>query len=286
MYSLLTIGFFPNETKDTDLNFTKMLIDFVVQKGCRALLYSEFEQYKDIQAQFCSEKVLLQESAFVVVLGGDGTILRYAEKTCVYQRDLLGINLGTLGYLTDVEKDGAIKALQNVLDKRFKVEKRMMLETDICGVNKIALNDIYISKGFYSKMAKLEIYINDEYIDTYCGDGIIFSTPTGSTGYNISAGGPILKPDAEMIAVTPICPHNLYARPFVISAHDVIRVTVCDHQNADVTLSADGERKAQIESGDSIVIKRSDFYTSIIRTTNLGFYDILRRKMVGTGREI
>ena len=282
---MLKIGFFPNATRDIDLTFTKMLIDFVVKKDCKALLSSEFEQYKNINATFCSEENLLKESEFVVVLGGDGTVLRCAEKTCIYERNLLGINLGNLGYLTDVEKDGAFDALENVLNHNFQIEKRMMLETDIYGIHKIALNDIYISKGFYSKMLKLEVYINGEYIDTYCADGIIFSTPTGSTAYNVSAGGPILKPDAQMIAVTPVSPHILYARPFVISAHDVIQVTVCDNQNSDVILSADGENKAQIKNGDSIIIKRSDFYTSIIKTTGLGFYDILRRKMLDTERK-
>jgi len=189
--------------------------------------------------------------------------------------------LGTLGYLTDIEPDEVDQALSAVLHGRFKLEKRIMLRTDL-NDNWAALNDIVISRGLFSKLIRFQLFINDDFIDTIRADGIIISTPTGSTAYNLSAGGPILKPDSEMTVITAICPHMLYLRPWVISADDTVSIRVLN--DSDAVLVMDGQNMSAPEAGRLISICRSDKYTNIIKTKPLSFYEILRRKIINSSR--
>jgi NAD+ kinase len=220
------------------------------------------------------EAVFFRQSEFIVVLGGDGTMLRAAQMAARTNTPLLGVNLGALGYLTDVEKNEEDEAFQTVLADHCRLEKRMMLETETHPW--LALNDICVERGFSSKLIRVRLQINEEYIDTIRADGIIVSTPTGSTAYNLAAGGPILKPESEMMVVTAICPHTLYLRPWVISAADTVRVTVLD---TDAKLAMDGQNRAKLAAGDEIAIRRSAYYTTIMKTKASGFFEILRRKM-------
>lgn len=279
---MVTVGFLPNILKDEDLKFTNKIVDFILNKGCTALIPKELCT-AHTNAEIYSMDELFEKVDFLIILGGDGTMLRFAERAALHEKAMLGVNLGMLGYLADIEKHQFTEAIEQILTGNYKIEKRMMLEANTSDTNFLALNDIYMSKGISAKMSKIKLFINDEYIDTYFADGIIFSTPTGSTAYNLSAGGPILKPDADMIAITPICPHTLYARPFVISSNDIVKLVVCEKQSGDIIMSADGEEKAILKKENQVIIKKSDIYTSIIKTSNLGFYDILRKKMLKPG---
>jgi len=221
---------------------------------------------------------------FVVVIGGDGTILRVARSAAIFDTPILGINFGTLGYLADVEKINAIDAIEKVLNGDFTIENRMMLEPYVergCVSHEInlALNEVCITNSVCSRMIKLSVEVNGEYFDTFRADGIIVSTPTGSTAYNLSAGGPILSPHTELMTITHICPHTLYARPFVIDGNDVVRIRVQSNYN-NVQMSCDGQSTVQMKNDDVIIVKKSRYVTRIIKTTNMNFYDILRRKMV------
>lgn len=283
----MNIGFLLNTTMLTDTEYIIDLMDYVASLGASVYLPTECSGifHKKDAISFVSEKTFYSKSDFLAILGGDGTILHSAAKAAEYEKPIIGINLGTLGYLTDVEKSDAKSAFEKVFSKQYKIEKRMMLEAEFSGGKFSALNDIYLSKGAESKMIRLDVYINEEYIDYYSADGIIFSTPTGSTAYNLSAGGPILKPDLEMIAITPICPHTLYARPFVISGEDVISVKIREGQRGDAFLAADGETKMLLKEGQIIKIKKSPLATATIKTNSLGFYEILRKKMGRIGCE-
>ena len=225
-----------------------------------------------------------EKSDFVVVIGGDGTILRVARKAAIYGTPILGINFGTLGYLADVERSDGKIAIEKVLNGDYKIEKRMMLEAYIergciSHDTQLALNEVCVSNSNFSRMISLSVEVNDEYINTFRADGIIVSTPTGSTAYNLSAGGPILNTNTELMTITHICPHALYARPIVVSGDDVIKIKIAgDYSNTQVTF--DGQNDDRVKSGDTIEIRKSKYQTSIIKTTNLSFFDILRRKMV------
>lgn len=278
------IGFVTNLDKDPELIFTKSIIEWVRKKGCTPVLSCIMAEKLGEKNGLTGVNEIYQKSDFVVVLGGDGTILRVARGAAIYSTPILGINLGTLGYLADVEKADAFEAIEKVLDGNYRIEKRMMLEAYIDKISiendlNLALNEVCVSNGVFSRMIKICVEINNEFIDTYRADGIIISTPTGSTAYNLSAGGPILKPDTELIAITHVCPHALYTRPYVVSANDIVKITICGDYN-NVVMSLDGQQSLPIKNGDKVIIRRSKYHTNIIKTTNLSFYDILRRKMV------
>lgn len=277
------IGFVTNIEKDPTLQETKKMVDFVLKKGCEVYVSETFSDvHPDVIATSSSE--MYKSVDFVVVIGGDGTILRVARSSAIFDTPILGINFGTLGYLADVEKVNAIDAIEKVLNGDFTIENRMMLEPYVergCVSHEInlALNEVCITNSVCSRMIKLSVEVNGEYFDTFRADGIIVSTPTGSTAYNLSAGGPILSPHTELMTITHICPHTLYARPFVIDGNDVVRIRVQSNYN-NVQMSCDGQSTVQMKNDDVIVVKKSRYVTRIIKTTNMNFYDILRRKMV------
>ena len=277
------IGFVTNIEKDPTLQETKKMVDFVLKKGCEVYVSETFSDvHPDVIATSSSE--MYKSVDFVVVIGGDGTILRVARSAAIFDTPILGINFGTLGYLADVEKVNAIDAIEKVLNGDFTIENRMMLEPYVergCVSHEInlALNEVCITNSVCSRMIKLSVEVNGEYFDTFRADGIIVSTPTGSTAYNLSAGGPILSPHTELMTITHICPHTLYARPFVIDGNDVVRIRVQSNYN-NVQMSCDGQSTVHMKNDDVIVVKKSRYVTRIIKTTNMNFYDILRRKMV------
>ena len=277
------IGFVTNIEKDPTLQETKKMVDFVLKKGCEVYVSENFSDvHPDVIATSSSE--MYKSVDFVVVIGGDGTILRVARSAAIFDTPILGINFGTLGYLADVEKINAIDAIEKVLNGDFTIENRMMLEPYVergCVSHEInlALNEVCITNSVCSRMIKLSVEVNGEYFDTFRADGIIVSTPTGSTAYNLSAGGPILSPHTELMTITHICPHTLYARPFDIDGNDVVRIRVQSNYN-NVQMSCDGQSTVQMKNDDVIIVKKSRYVTRIIKTTNMNFYDILRRKMV------
>lgn len=275
----MKIGFIVNEDKDKNFKYTKNLIKFCTEKNTIPLILKNFQNLINTEKViFLNEDDLFNQSDFIVILGGDGTILRWAKKIAKYNKNILGINMGNLGYLTDVEKHEGFLAIEKVLNKEYNVEKRMMLSAYINDKEYISLNEVNINNGNVSRMVKIGIDINNRFVDAFSADGLIISTPTGSTAYNLSAGGPILKPDTELIAITYVCPHALFSRPYVISANDEIKAYITNKEST-AYLSLDGQESIPINYSDSVYIKKSSFYTNIIKTTQLSFYDILRRKM-------
>lgn len=277
------IAVIPNTEKDRDLSFTREIAEWLIQNNCRPYFSHPVADALHMPAHTCEPAHFFESVDLLVALGGDGTILRLARDAAIYDKPLIGINLGTLGYLTDVEKADAFTALRKVLQGEYYLEKRMMLtvegdELSNTGNTLIALNEVCVSRGLLAKMISIELYINDEYIDTLRADGIVVSTPTGSTAYNLSAGGPLLMPDSEMIAITPICPHALHARPWVIAASAKITLRVHDPVNEGM-LVLDGQNKGSIKTGQAVTIRRAEQYTQIIKTNVLGFYARLRMKL-------
>jgi len=280
------IGFYPNIDRDRGLAKTRALICYVIAQGRRAYIDDAFYPALADTGVLPAEGTLGAKADCIVVLGGDGTILHAAQLAAVHNKSLIGFNLGNLGYLTDADADGAEAALGKVLAGAYTMEKRMMLNVEIEGFTPdsplFALNDVCVVRGALSKMVGCRVFVNDDYIDTYHADGVIVCTPTGSTAYSLSAGGPILKPDSDMLAVTPICPHALYARSSVVSAEDSVTIRTVENAEASPMLvSVDGRSICTIGGNTAIRVTRSPLYTTILRTTTLGFYDILRSKMLG-----
>ena len=223
----------------------------------------------------------------LAVLGGDGTMIQAARDTVNRKIPLLGINLGTLGFLAEIEKSGIPDALDSLLLDNYTIEPRMLLEGCVHRRNEgpaqnIALNDIVVNRAGTLRIIDYEISVNGEFLNRYSADGIIVSTPTGSTGYSLSAGGPIISPMASMIVVTPVCPHTLTARSIVLSGGDRVTVHIGsgrrnDKEQAFVTF--DGDVLVPVETGDCVDIRRSEKTVNILKISKISFLEVLRNKM-------
>lgn len=225
----------------------------------------------------------IKSSDCLIVIGGDGTILRIALDAAKSNKPILGINMGTVGFIPELELDEL--ALINALKtKNFEYDNRMMLDISVVrpdGSIKFkgtALNETSISKGSLSKMIELSVNVSGKKTIAFAGDGLIVCSPTGSTAYSLSAGGPILEPSCSCMAVTPICPHSLNIKSFVLHSKNIIEVSVNPGPNT-AFLLADGSEPVQVFAGDRIIIEKSSLSLSLIRIKGLGFYEIIRKKL-------
>ncbi len=224
----------------------------------------------------------------LVILGGDGTLLRVAAAASRYDIPVMGVNLGSLGFLTEVAVGDRLAALEKVLAGQVALEQRMMFKARISGPAgthewRYALNDVVISKGTIDRLVRLCTWADQHYVASYKADGLIFSTPTGSTAYNLSAGGPIVHPAIASILVTPICPFMLESRPVLLPA-DVSLTTRLTGHASDVQVIVDGQPAWDMEEEDSLEIVVSDKKLSLICSPWEGYFDILRNKLNWGGR--
>jgi len=274
------IGIIPNMSKDNVFNITHELAASIISQACTPIILDKISKEIGFSEYGKSEEEIYRQSDFITVLGGDGTLLGVARVSAMYNTPIMGINLGTLGFLTDCEQSEAKNAISKVLKGEYKLEKRMMLEVSAQGKPKlIGLNDICVTRGAFSRIINIKIYVNDELLNSFPADGIVISTPTGSTAYNLSAGGPILIPSAEMMVITPICPHTLNVRSLVVSGNDKVRVEINEATDSEISMSVDGQINSVIRGNTSINIKKSQYYTTIIKTNDISFYDVLRKKI-------
>ncbi|MDI3327677.1 MAG: NAD(+)/NADH kinase [Alicyclobacillaceae bacterium] len=221
----------------------------------------------------------------VFILGGDGTLLGYARRFARHGLPLLGFNLGHLGFLSEAEPGDLDQAVHRVLEGNFDLEQRMMLEAEVRRQGRLvdrllALNDFAVGKGSLGRMATLRVDVDGMYVDRFAGDGLIVSTPTGSTAYSLSCGGPIVVPHLEVVILTPICPHTLSARPMIVAADRPIRILALAN-HSDLGLSADGQVHLRLQPGDEIVVQKSPYYTTLVQWRERRFFDVLRQKLRG-----
>lgn len=219
----------------------------------------------------------------IFVLGGDGTLIGLAREIAAYPIPILGINMGNLGFLSESEPEDLPHAVDRILSGEYCVEERMMLHTEVlrggqCVHEAIALNDVGIAKGSFGRMIKCNVYVDDLYVGMYNGDGLIISTPTGSTAYSLSAGGPIVVPYINVILLTPVAPHSLTARPLVLPADEEIHVIV-DATHNELGLTIDGQLGFGLEIGDEIIVRRSPYMTSLIKWKKRSFFEVVRKKL-------
>ena len=278
------VGILPNLAKENSCSVTKNLITYLLEKGCEPMLTKQTAQTLQLECCTQEEEWIYEKADFLISLGGDGTLLGVGRRAAKYGTPILGINLGNLGFLTAEEKDHAQYAIDKVLQGKYTIEKRMMLEASVYAEPKrieglVALNDVCITRGFSSKILEFHIFVNTEYVDTLRADGVIICTPTGTTAYNLSAGGPILKADAEIIAITPICPHTLTSRSIIVSADDKVTIKVCNRAEEDFVINTDGQCSMSLKRKNIVQVKKSPYFATIIKTHHLGFYDVLRQKL-------
>jgi len=225
---------------------------------------------------------------WVVVLGGDGTLLGAARKVGKYGVPILGVNLGGLGFLTEVPLKRLYPAVEMMLKGELEVEKRLLLETRVLRSGKeicrfLVLNDVVINKGALARIIDLDVYINNRFLTTFRADGLIIATPTGSTAYNLSAGGPILYPTLSNFILTPICPFTLTNRPLILPGSHTISIEMGKESEEKVSLTFDGQVGFDFNHGDQIVIYRSNEMINLVKSPDQTYFEILRTKLMWGG---
>ena len=219
----------------------------------------------------------------LLVVGGDGSLLITARRVAKFGIPILGINLGRLGFLTEVDDEEAFDILPEILSKPLCISRRLMLRAYLIRDGKTiltadVLNDVVVNKAVLARIVDVAVYVGDRYITTYNGDGIIISTPTGSTGYALSAGGPIVYPMMENFLIAPICPHTLTDRPLLLPPYEPITIEIVSKDKY-AWLTLDGQEGTELKYKDKIVVKQSPYYTYLVRPPNKNYFDTLREKL-------
>lgn len=225
---------------------------------------------------------------WAVVLGGDGTLLGAAREVGKYGIPILGVNLGGLGFLTSIPLKGLYPAIERMLKGELEVESRLMLETKVLRTEKeicrfLVLNDVVINKGPLARIIDLDVAINGQFLTTFRADGLIISTPTGSTAYNLSAGGPILYPTMTSFILTPICPFALSNRPIILPDSDTVYIKMGKDSEEKVSLTLDGQVGFELFYGDKVMIHKSSERIKLIRSPDQSYFEILRAKLMWGG---
>lgn len=287
----MKVAVFGRFYNDTTTSSVERLFDYLIKKNIEVYIETEFfnlikeeEPKKKDYFSFETFDVLDESFDLLVSVGGDGTILRAITFVKDLDIPIIGINTGRLGFLATIQVDGIENAIQDIIDGKYKISERTLLsiETipendDITSLN-FALNEIAISRKNTTSMITVETYLNDEYLTSYWSDGLIVSTPTGSTGYSLSCGGPVITPDTDSFVLTPIAPHNLSARPLVIPDSTEIQLKVSGREeNHLVSLDS---RIATLKNGTLIKLKKADFKIKMIDLLNERFLDTLRKKLL------
>jgi NAD+ kinase len=277
------VGLIGNSDKAACADSVRQAARLIQRAGRKVLCDAGTARLAGLKSSACGDAAALaREVDLLLVFGGDGTMLHVAREIAGSATPMLGVNIGGLGFLTAVPSDEMPRALAHVWRGDFKYESRVLIEVGgRCQgrrVHETALNDIVVSRGGISRLIKLDVSVDGELVARYHGDGIIISSPTGSTAYSLAAGGPIVSPTAEVFALTPICPHTLSNRPLILPLASTIRVKAISSPPATI-LSADGQFVAELGAGDEVTIRRSRGTVRLMHLADSSFLEALRRKL-------
>ena len=280
----------PNPTKEIALQVSRRLISMLLAEAFQVVALEEYREVLIVglseeeigRIRFLREPDIYNACDFIMVVGGDGTILRIAGQASLYEKPVLGVNCGTVGFMSELEPD-ELELVKAVKDGNFTLDDRSMLDIQVFNsINEevystVALNEAVVTKGFFNRVIPLSVIVDGQEVFQFSGDGVIVTTPTGSTAYSLAAGGPILAPSSDCLAVTPICPHSLTIKSFVVSAASIVTV-MPEYKGHQVFLSPDGDTY-ELRSGDRVVVQRSRRTFSLLRIKGQGFYEIIRQKL-------
>lgn len=283
------IGLISNNDKERAIKIAKEVYDFLKNAGMNVLVLKDELLAKNYSLDSVDKKTFKKEIDLMISIGGDGTFLRCARLVFERQIPIMGINLGNLGFLAEIDVHCIYPSLERLLKNDFEIEKRMLVDGKIIRHGKIlegsqakhiALNDFVLTKSFLEKIIEIKVIINGINILTYGADGVIVSTPTGSTAYSLSAGGPVVEPKNESIIITPICAHTLFSRSLVISTDNNIEILINSGKN-DVILNVDGRKKPiKILEGDRLRVSKSDHSLNLITFEDNIFFKIFKKKLI------
>lgn len=272
-----------NPFKDPQLEISNKIAEYICKKGGSAFNLMDRTD-TTVKFEELDYNKIPNDTDCILVLGGDGTLIRVVRKTRKSNIPLLGINLGTLGYLCEFDKENMYQAIDQLMEDNCIIEERLMLKGYLKGEEKgrTALNDIVVHSTGVLAILRVNVYVNGEFLATYDGDGVIISTPTGSTGYNLSAGGPIIEPGAYILALTPINAHNLNSKGIILRADDVIEVELVSRRGSEADsayVSCDGDRYMKLSVGERFVIERAAHTIKICKVNKESFLERMRIKM-------
>jgi len=284
------VGLVGNSEKAAGAGSVRRAARLIQRAGRQVYCDAETARLAGLKEHVCADAAALTDEVdLLLVFGGDGTMLRVARDIAGSTTPLLGINIGGLGFLTAVPSDEMTRALAHVWRGEFKYESRALIEVSgRCQgkpIRESALNDIVISRGAISRLIKLDVNVDGELVTRYHGDGLIISSPTGSTAYSLAAGGAVVMPTAEVFALTPICPHTLSNRPLILPLTSTIRVQAVSTAPA-TSLSVDGQFVAELDAGNEVTIRRSRGAVRLMHLADSSFFAALRRKLHWRGANL
>jgi len=276
-----------NSTKDVGLVTTKIIQEYLHKHEKECLVQDRVAHSGNKKYRYTDVDKIPADTECVLVLGGDGTLLQATRDMMERDIPLIGINLGTLGYLAEINTENIVSALDTLMADEYTLTRRMMLEGKAYNKEKMilrdtALNDIVIGREGRPRIIDFNIYVDGEFLSSYSADGIIVSTPTGSTGYSLSAGGPIISPEASLLLLTPIAPHTLNTRSIVLPDSAVITIEVGKqrlHSEEKIVATFDGDTYVALKRGDIVTISKATKAARLVKINNISFLEMLRKKM-------
>lgn len=284
----------PNPYRDAQLRVAKEAKRVLDEVGCPNVVCLPFRNQEPPEGYGLNIEPLQQEirgADMIIAFGGDGTILHLSKTAAHRDIPVLGVNLGSLGFMAELESK-ELSQLRDLCNGKYEIESHMMLDVSVQRDGRViysnlALNEALIARGNISRVIRLQIFTEQGKLVDVAGDGVIVASPTGSTAYSLSAGGPVVEPTARNFIVSPICAHSVHANAYVLSPERVITVQTEKNSYKPVLLSVDGGRAFSLRSGDSIEVRRSKFDTKLVRLSKRSFCEILQKKMLmgGTSNE-
>lgn len=281
MHKVTTVGIISKPKIARAAEIVCGLLQWLEAQGVRYRCDEQTAQYAGV-GEFYSREQLPEGTDLIIVLGGDGTLLSAARVVAGRDIPLFAVNLGHLGFLTSIQVDDLYPALEQVLQGEQRIGKRSMLDCELLRDGKTmatysALNDVVVTKSELARMIDLDAWVGDHFVAAYKADGLIIATPTGSTAYSLSAGGPVIFPSVAAFCITPICPHTLTNRPVIVPNNQVIRIL--NHSAEGTFLTIDGQVGEPLHSGDIVVCRASPHFIQLIRPPKALFFDVLREKL-------
>lgn len=279
-----SMGLAPNPHKKEAIQLASELIDWLTERNIRVLITDDIASVIS-RRQFSATEEEVASADMLMVLGGDGTMLRWNRIAAPKGTPMLGVNFGQYGFITEIHPEDIKTALMRAIDGNYFISERVLVKATVTRADNgtgtyYGLNDVVVSKGPLARMVGLDIYVNGKFIVTYAADGIIISSPTGSTAYSLSAGGPVVHPDVCVLIITPICPHTLNARSLVVPDNEKITIIGKYREgDADMMLTVDGQLGGHLTCNDKVVVSRAEFPAKLVQFEQQSFYDKLQKRL-------
>lgn len=281
----MKIAIIPNTDKLGTFTLVPPICQRLSSLGAETLMERKYmNKFPNLGLQFLPSGEMFSECALIIALGGDGTIIHAAKKAALFNKAVLGINVGRLGFMAGLEVN-ELSNLSRLLEGDYTIDRRMMLKVGISSSDEVfyALNDAVVTKNALSRIVDLSIQIDGDAVAKYRADGIILATPTGSTAYSLSAGGPVVDPQMRCMLMTPICPHSLFSRSIMFSEDSCLSISTHCSPGTSAFLTVDGEHGRPLQSDDVVTVRKAELSASLIRLKPQAFYQVLHEKLVDRG---